>query len=268
MAEVASFFQQHAASYNIAAIGLACFGPICLTPGSAKWGQISRTPKPGWEDTKPHEILRKYLGDIPIGIQTDVGSAAMAEAKWGKGRGCPNMTYITIGTGIGGANIVDGRLANGHTHSELGHMIVKKHPKDPFQGVCGANHIDCIEGLASGSAIAASTHTDLKSAREPSIVYEYVAYYVGQLCANVFFCNAPQRIILGGGVMRTPGLVETIRKYTAQFINGYLAWPSEDTMNEAIVLSHWAKKPDCPIAHEVNAGALGGLIIAENALNK
>ncbi|MEP0144398.1 MAG: ROK family protein [Erythrobacter sp.] len=268
IAKVAHFFEENAARYNISAIGLACFGPIDLNPDSGTWGQIRKPPKSGWDNTRPVELLRNHMGDIPIGIQTDAGGAAMAELRWGAGVGCRHMTYVSVGTGIGGAHIVNGCLMNGHTHSELGHMVIRKHPNDNFQGVCGANHIDCLEGLASGTAIGASNRIKAKDIQHTDPVFDYVAYYLGQMCANVFFCNAPERIVLGGGVMRNTKLIDKIRQHTREFIGGYLAWPSPEKMEEAIVLSRWLDDSDssCEKSHEINAGALGGFLIADAAL--
>lgn len=268
LSKVARFFLEHQKTYDIASIGLAIFGPMDLTPRSPTWGHILKTTKPGWNGARPIEELRRVLGDIPIGIATDVGGAALAEAEWGAGADAHSMTYITIGTGVGGAHVLDGRLLNGFTHSELGHMTLRRHPDDDYGGFC-EYHVDCAEGLISGPAIQDCAQADSADLNHTDPVFDYVAYYLGQLCANIFFCNAPERIVLGGGVMQKAGLIEKVRTQADDFIAGYLSWPRPENMAEAIVLSKWVDvaSPGAtrPVPSRINAGALGGLLIAREA---
>ena len=133
-------------------LGIGSFGPIDVRRGSPTWGQITTTPKPGWAHTDLVGLIRATL-DIPVTFDTDVNAAALAESQWGAARGLETFCYITVGTGIGGGAIVNGRLLHGLLHPELGHMrIPHDRARDPFDGVC-PYHGDCLEGLASGEAI-------------------------------------------------------------------------------------------------------------------
>ena len=136
-----------------AALGIASFGPICLDPASADYGRIINTPKPGWSGA---DVLGVLAGDlcVPVAIETDVAGAALAEGRWGASQGCPVHVYLTIGTGIGGGIVVDGKPLHGTFHPEMGHVRVRRAAGDPFTGVCPI-HGDCLEGLAAGPAIAA-----------------------------------------------------------------------------------------------------------------
>ena len=267
MAGVAEFFRDCGHLDDIAAIGLASFGPLDLSPASATYGGIRVTTKPGWDGFNQVAWLREAFGEIPVGIQTDVGGAAMAEATWGQGRGCDSLCYITVGTGVGGAHISGGRLMNGHSHSEMGHMTMRRHPDHDYPGCC-KYHGDCIEGLVSGPAIRDWTGTPGEALPPDHPAFDYVAHYLGQMCANVFFSTSPERIVLGGGVMAKPGLINRIRDSANAHLAGYLYWPTPDRIGEAITVSEWVRDGRPATAHPVNAGALGGLLVAREALER
>ncbi|MGR0319622.1 ROK family protein [Agromyces sp. ZXT2-3] len=187
---------------QIDAIGLAAFGPVDLDPASVTFGTIQATTKPSWSGTD----LRELLGaSAPVGIVSDVTGAALAESRWGAADGDRTVVYVTVGTGVGAGIVVDSRPA-GAAHPELGHLIVRRHPEDPFAGNCPF-HGDCAEGLAAGPAIAARwgrTPTELGDARAQAI--EMAAWYIGEVLAATSFCYAPDRIVLGGGILKLPGI--------------------------------------------------------------
>ncbi|MCB0182558.1 MAG: ROK family protein, partial [Anaerolineae bacterium] len=131
-----AFFRNHQAKYPIKGLGIATFGPVDLDPASPTWGYITTTPKPGWGQTPFATAVRNALG-LPVGFDTDVNGAALSEARWGAGQGADPVVYFTIGTGIGGGALVNGRLLHGLLHPEMGHMGLKRDPNlDPFPGSC------------------------------------------------------------------------------------------------------------------------------------
>src|ERR1700761_5137167 len=104
-----------------AAIGLAAFGPLDLRRESPRFGWVARTVKPDWSDTELlGRLARRY--PVPVGIDTDVNAAALAEGRWGGAQGLADFVYVTVGTGIGAGVIVNGRCVAGANHTELGHI--------------------------------------------------------------------------------------------------------------------------------------------------
>jgi fructokinase len=206
----------------IGAIGLAAFGPLNLRRDSPRHGWISRTVKAGWSDT---ELLGRFARryQVPTGIDTDVNAAARAEGRWGSAQGLADFVYVTVGTGIGAGIIVNGRPVSGSQHSELGHIRIARPPGDDFAGVCPF-HGDCLEGLASGPAIAARTRRDPADLAPDDPVWGPVAHALAQLCQTLVLSSGPRRIFMGGGVMvRQPQLFGMIRERLQSSLNGYLA---------------------------------------------
>ena len=137
----------------VAAVGVGSFGPVDVDPDSPTWGHVTSTPKPGWQGADVAGGVARALG-VPVGFDTDVNAAALAEHRWGAAQGLDTFVYLTVGTGIGGGGLIAGRRLHGLTHPEMGHIRVPRVPGDDFAGVC-PYHGDCWEGLASGPAIEA-----------------------------------------------------------------------------------------------------------------
>ena len=220
---VARWFQERD---TIAALGIGTFGPADLDPASPTWGYITNTPKPGWSGTSIAPRLRDALG-VPVAITTDVNAAALAEAGAQAGVDLANDTivYVTIGTGIGGGAFVAGHLLRGLGHPEMGHMMLHRHPADeqfaetnncPF-------HDFCAEGFVNGPAIKARWGVSLSELSPDHIAHEISADYIAQICVNLMAVLAPHRIILGGGVMQTPGLMARVRHAAKTMAGGYFA---------------------------------------------
>jgi fructokinase len=205
----------------LAGIGIAAFGPVDLDPRSRGWGRLLATPKPGWSGVSLAEPLA-LLG-CPIAIDTDVNAAALAEARVGGAhRGVHSLAYVTVGTGIGGGVIVDGRSMKGLLHPEMGHILVRRDPHDvDFGGTCPF-HSDCLEGLASGPALLARWHAPVESWPESHPGFEITGGYLGQLAATIALMLSCERIVFGGGVMRSGRLLPFIRQAAARQLNGYL----------------------------------------------
>lgn len=215
-AKIRSFFEEE----QLDALGVGTFGPIDVNRSSATYGYITSTPKPGWRDVDVLGELKSYI-NVPIGFDTDVNGAALAEALWGSAKGVNSCVYYTIGTGVGVGVYVEGNLVHGLLHPEAGHIPVKRHPQDSFEGLC-PYHGDCLEGVAAGPAIERRYG---KKGHELSVDHEawkLEAYYLGQALMSTILLLSPERIILGGGVMHQEQLFPMIREEVKRNLNGYV----------------------------------------------
>lgn len=202
---------------RVAGIGLASFGPLVLDPTSADYGVMLATPKPGWSGFNLGRRLAEAL-NAPVMIDTDVNVAALAEQAIGAGRGLHTVAYVTVGTGIGGGLAIGGRTLKGGLHPEIGHFRVRRAENDRTSSRCGF-HPDCAEGLSAGPALGDRLNgRRLEDAPE---VRALAVDYLGQLCATLLLAWAPQRILLGGGVMGTAGLIPDIEAQMRLELNGY-----------------------------------------------
>lgn len=199
-------------------IGIASFGPLDLDRHSARYGSIVSTPKPGWSGTPLLQRVADGVG-VPADIQTDVEAAAVAEWARGAGQGHARVAYITIGTGIGAAWATDGAPYRGQTHTELGHIPVTRIVGDSYPGNCPF-HGDCLEGMASGTAMADRWGSSGEDLTDPQ-AWELEAAYLAQLCRTFTYSAAPSVIIFGGGVTQREGLIDEIRTATTRSINQY-----------------------------------------------
>jgi fructokinase len=205
----------------LSAIGLGSFGPIELRRDARLYGSILKTPKPGWSGTDLAGALARAFS-CPIGFDTDVNAAALAEHRWGAARDIDDLVYLTVGTGIGGGAIAGGRPIHGLMHPEVGHLYPRRHPADlVFAGVCPF-HGDCLEGLASGPAIIARSGKPLDRLDATDSQWTIEADYLGQLCAQLVLTVSPRRIVLGGGVMNQQRLFPLIRRRLQHWLGGYI----------------------------------------------
>ena len=223
--QAAEFFTEQAARTPLAALGVASFGPLDLDPRSPTFGFITTTPKPGWSGVDLLRPLRQALG-IPVAIDTDVNGAALAEHRWGAGRGVDSLVYVTVGSGIGGGALVHGRPIHGLVHPEMGHLRVP-HDRtlDPFPGAC-PHHGDCLEGLASGPALAARWGHPPAALPDDHPAWALEAHYLALGLANVVVVLSPHRIVLGGGVMSRSHLYPLIRSNMVATLAGYTEIPA------------------------------------------
>ena len=211
-------FIQHS-GYSTEAVGVACFGPVDLEVGSGTFGSITATPKPGWSNTDVKVRFEQALG-VPVGFDIDVGGAALGERRWGAARGYDSFLYLTVGTGIGGGVFIDGRVYHGLGHPEMGHIVVTREPRDVFAGHCPF-HGDCLEGMACGPAISARWKARLRDLNDRDEVWDLEARYLAQGLRTFTYVLAPQRILLGGGVMQHEGLLDRVREYLAAGLGSY-----------------------------------------------
>ena len=227
--EITDYFKKK----DIAALGIACFGPLDLNPKSAKYGYITTTPKPGWADYDIVGAFRKAL-QIPIGFDTDVNGSLLGEVTYGSSKGLENVVYITIGTGIGGGVMTNKKLLHGMLHPELGHMLMRPHFSDTYPGKCPF-HKNCLEGMAAGPAIEERWGAKGKDLAGNDNVWELEAFYIGQAIVNLILTLSPERIILGGGVMHQLQLFDMIRREVKKQLNDYIVTPLLQNMDQYIV---------------------------------
>jgi fructokinase len=222
--EMAAFFAQSASRHGaVAGIGIASFGPIDIDPASPDYGRFTNTPKPGWSGASFHDALAA-LG-VPLVVDTDVNGAALGEWLGGAGRDCETLAYTGIGTGV----LHRGLARGGISHLEAGHVRVGRDPqRDPFAGRCPF-HGDCLEGLASGPAISDrwGISLDQAAASDPDAV-ELIASYLADFASSLVLLHMPCRLIFGGGVMKAPGLIESLRRQTEARLAGYVRHPRLD----------------------------------------
>lgn len=239
----------------IAALGVASFGPLDLKPGSPTYGYIKSTTKLGWSHTDVAARLSRRL-DVPCAVNTDVNGAALAEGRWGAAKGMSNYAYITVGTGVGVGLIVNGAPVWGCNHTEMGHLRIPRMQGDSWPGAC-VFHGDCVEGLASGPAIEARVGASADRLGPEHPVWHTVTHALGQLVHALVLTTAPERIMMGGGVMAArPYLFERVRHEAQRSLNHYV---------EADEVGHGLAKYIVPPGLGVLAGPLGALALAARA---
>ncbi len=242
--------------FELDAIGIASFGPIDLDKESETYGYFTTTPKPGWAFTSFAKVMEERYG-VPVGFDTDVNAAALAELKYGAGVGFDHLVYFTVGTGIGGGVIVNNQMVHGMMHPEFGHILVRRHPSDDFKGAC-TYHDDCLEGMASGFAMEQRWGIKGDQLSSDHIAWEIEAYYLAQACINAIMAVSPQRIVLGGGVMNQGHLFPLIRKNVSKIVNDYIQSPLIRDLDTYIV----------PPGLKDQSGIMGAYALAIELLQK
>lgn len=241
----------------IKAIGLAIFGPLDLDPLSTTYGYITAAAKPGWKNYNIVGAIKQAF-NLPLGFDTDVNGAALGEHRWGAARGLNDFLYLTVGTGIGGGAMANGKMIHGAMHPEMGHILIPQdHSHDNFIGSC-AYHKNCLEGLASGTAM--KTRWQVESALdlpEDHIAWDLEAQYLAAGISNFILTLSPKRIIIGGGVMKQMHLLPKIRAHIVKCLNGYVACGRiTNHINEYVVTPQLKE----------NAGICGAIALAEQSL--
>lgn len=240
---------------EIEALGVGCFGPIDLNRSSETYGYITTTPKLAWANYNIVGALKDAL-HIPVGFDTDVNGSALGEATWGITKGLENSMYITIGTGIGAGVISNGKLLHGMLHPEAGHVLLRKHPDDKYEGKC-PYHKTCLEGLAAGPAIEARWGKKGVELADKKEVWEMEAYYIAQALVDYIVILSPQRIVLGGGVMHQEQMMPLVRQQVKEQLNAYIRTKELEDLESYIVLP----------SLDDNQGIMGALKLALDELN-
>jgi fructokinase len=249
-----AFFEQFQS--ELTAVGIGTFGPIDLKRSSPTYGYITSTPKPDWSNTDLAGRIGRAL-EVVVGFDTDVNAAALGEQRWGAAQGLENFIYLTVGTGIGGGGMVEGRLVHGLVHPEMGHISMPHDlALDPFPGRC-PYHSDCLEGMASGPAIADRWGQAGHSLADDHPAWELEAHYLAHALKTFITILSPERIILGGGVMAQKQLFPLIRRRVQSYLNGYVQSPAILADIDSYIV---------PPELGGKAGVLGSLALGQMAL--
>ena len=250
------FFRAWQKKAALTAVGISSFGPADVDPRSPTFGYVTKTTKPGWSDTDFAGRLGRELG-LPVGFDTDVNGAAVGEHRWGAAQGLDTFIYLTVGTGIGGGGLVNGKPIHGLVHSEMGHIrIPHDRAADPYPGYCPF-HGDCFEGLAAGPAIQGrwGQPGDALPADHPA--WELEAHYLALGLTNLICTLSPQRVIVGGGVMQQAHLLPRVRRKVLELLNGYVQSPAIlERIHEYIV----------PPGLGSRSGVLGAMALAQGVI--
>lgn len=250
---VIEFFKKH----EIDALGVGSFGPIDIDKKSKTYGNITSTPKLKWRNYPFLQELKNAL-QVPMEFNTDVNAAALGEVMLGAAQDVDSCMYITVGTGVGVGAVIQGELLQGLSHPEMGHILVRRHPDDTYEGFC-PYHGDCLEGMAAGPAIEQRWGKKGVELQDQQEVWELEAYYLAQALMQFILIVSPKKIIMGGGVMKQKQLFPLIQKKVQELLNGYVAVPQIlEHIDEYIV----------PPALGDNAGITGALMLAKRAIEK
>jgi fructokinase len=274
--EVIKFFKPFTvkeAVKRLAAIGIASFGPLDLNKESPRYGYITNTPKTGWTNVNLAGIISDSLG-TPVAIDTDVNGAALGEQEWGAAQGLKTFVYVTIGTGIGGGGIVNKDLMHGLVHPEMGHILIPRDNNDKpgFKGSCKFHKCDlhnspgfsCWEGLASGASMqlrwGKPPEEILENDKNYNRAWNLEVNYIAIGIYNLICTLSPQRIILGGGIMNHPDLLEKVQKKVKKLLNKYV--PALDSLEK---ISNYLVRPALVDAKSniSLSGVLGAIILAK-----
>ncbi|PLR82796.1 fructokinase [Bacillus canaveralius] len=250
MEQVIAFFK----NYQLSAVGIGSFGPVDVNHDSPTYGNITTTPKTAWRDYPLVSTIRESF-QVPIGFNTDVNAAALGEATLGAAKGLDSCLYITVGTGIGAGAIMQGKLLQGLSHPEMGHILVRRHENDIYKGKCPYHH-DCLEGLAAGPALEERWGEKGASLQNKQEVWELEGFYIAQALMQYILILSPKKIILGGGVMKQKQIFPIINKYLQQFLNNYVVVPELTSDIEQYIVSPGLGD---------NAGITGSLLLAVQA---
>lgn len=236
---------------DVKVIGIGSFGPIDVNIKSSTYGYVTTTPKTKWINFNFLGAMKEHY-NIPIGWTTDVNIACLGEYELGSASDVESCIYLTVGTGVGGGSIINGKFIEGFGHPEMGHILIKSHPDDDFEGVC-PYHKNCLEGLAAGPSIEKRYGVKAQDIDPDHKIWGIVAYYLAQALMNYTLIVRPEKIILGGGVMNQEQMIHLVREAFNSLLANYVEIPDINTYIVTPSLGN-------------NAGITGGLILAQQSL--
>lgn len=240
--DVLKFFKNR----DIKGLGIGTFGPCDVNVNSKTYGHLTKTPKKDWMYYDLLGEIKKLDKDIDYVFDTDVNIAGLGEYYLGNGRGKNSLLYLTVGTGVGGGFIQNGKAIKGINHPEMGHVLIRKDPNDDFKGTC-PYHVDCLESLACGLSIEKRFGKKAQEIHKDDTIFEYISDYIAQALISYTVILRPENITLGGGVMKVEGLIDKIRNKFLNYFNEYLEIPP---------IEEYIKTPFL----KDNAGIIGGII--------
>jgi glucokinase len=218
------------ADSEVLGIGIGVPGPV-----NGK-GVVNKCVNLGWGVFNIHEELGKLTG-FPVKAGNDANVAALGEYWKGGGQGCENMIFATLGTGVGGGIVVDGKLVHGvhGAGGEIGHLVLNREETEP----CGCGKCGCVEQYCSATGIVRMAEKHLAATNEASSlrdifpltckdvfdhaaagdavasdILEKVYAYLGEFLADLCAVLDPEAVVLGGGVSKAGlPLLDGARRY-------------------------------------------------------
>ncbi|MFJ6792683.1 ROK family protein [Streptomyces sp. NPDC091268] len=220
---IASLFERH----SVAGIGLSVFGPLETDPGRAAFGAIVGSSEIQWSGVNLPALLSRRFR-VPVSFDFDVAAAVKAEARHVRtipGRGSEGFTYLSIGTGIGGAHCPPpqspGTSPGIRTEPpQLGHIPLPRESDDPYPGSCRF-HGGCFQGLASGRAIFGRWQVPANELPATHGAWDLQARYIARACAVLVYSSPFTTVRVGSGISQVPGLIARSNDYLRTFMNGF-----------------------------------------------
>ena len=166
------------------------------TPGIVKDDVVISAVNLGWKNARFGDIIREY-SNRPAYVANDANAAAYAEAVWGAGKGKKSLVAFTIGTGVGGGIVLDGRIWEGKNGfaAELGHII-----HEPDGRLCGCGKRGCIEAYCSASALVKDTKEAMKLHPE-SKMWDLVEHDIERVSGKTAFIAMAKGDATASGVI-------------------------------------------------------------------
>jgi fructokinase len=233
LSQVAGFFRPW--GEVVTSMGIGAFGPVDVDPASDRYGTILQTPKTAWIGVNLRRELQESL-PVPVSVETDVNVAALAEAE-AAGATVRSLVYMTVGTGVGVGIALEGHILPLRRHPEIGHMFPRRSADETsrFEGIC-PYHGDCLEGVASGPAMRARWGRPAEELPPEHEAWDVEAEYIAQSVATLLLSFAPDRLVLGGGVMAQRGLLGPVRDRAHGLLGGYLEYVTDRAVLDRIVV--------------------------------
>ena len=216
-------------------IGIGVPGPVDST------GNVNRCVNLGWGTFNISKELSSLTG-LPVTAGNDANVAALGEFWKGGGKGCRNMVFVTLGTGVGGGIVIEGKLLHGAhgAGAEIGHMVLNRNET----AVCGCGKRGCVEQYCSATGIVRLAKLALEASQEESalrranpltckdifdagkqgdqlalqVLDQYYAY-MGEFLANVCCVVNPEVVVIGGGVSKAGNvLLDGLKPYFGKYV--------------------------------------------------
>ncbi len=223
------------AAESLLGVGIGVPGPV-----DAK-GNVNRCVNLGWGTFNINKELSALTG-LPVTAGNDANVAALGEFWKGGGQGCDNMVFVTLGTGVGGGIVIEGKLLHGAHGSgaEIGHMVLNRDET----AVCGCGKRGCVEQYCSATGIVRMAKLALEASDEDSalrclpnltckdifdagkqgdqlalqVLDKYYAY-MGEFLADVCCVVNPEVVVLGGGVSKAGDvLLDGLKPYFNKYV--------------------------------------------------